>query len=128
MTLPSYALNQPSFPEMYEKWLAGPIFRPWAQITFDELNLTPGDRVLDIACGTGVVARVAKERLGESGDVVGIDVSPDMLALPVESVRESTGAKAMPALCRCAKESSLILSCPSKDYSSFLTKPRQRPR
>jgi ubiquinone/menaquinone biosynthesis C-methylase UbiE len=80
MTLPSYAMNQPSFPEMYERWLVGPLFRPWAEMTLDEVELSSGDRILDIACGTGIVARVAKQRLGD-GYVVGIDVSPDMLAV-----------------------------------------------
>lgn len=81
MTLPSYAMNQASFPEMYERWLVGPLFRPWAEMTLEEVRLSPGDRVLDIACGTGIVARVARGRLGESGYVVGIDISPDMLAV-----------------------------------------------
>ena len=81
MTLPSYAMNQASFPEMYERWLVGPLFRPWAELTLDEVDLSSGDRVLDIACGTGIVARIAKERLGDTGQVVGIDVSPDMLAV-----------------------------------------------
>jgi len=50
-------------------------------MTFDRLALFPGDRVLDIACGTGIVARVARERLGDAGYVLGVDVSPDMLAV-----------------------------------------------
>lgn len=81
MTLPSYAMNQASFPEMYERWLVGPLFRPWAELTLDEVRLSRGDRVLDVACGTGIVARVAKERLGNTGHVVGIDVSPHMLGV-----------------------------------------------
>ncbi|WOS65922.1 class I SAM-dependent methyltransferase [Sinorhizobium fredii] len=81
MTLPSYAMNQASFPEMYERWLVGPLFRPWAEMTLEELALSPGDRVLDIACGTGIAARVARERLGHAAYVVGIDISPDMLAV-----------------------------------------------
>ncbi len=81
MTLPSYAMNQASFPEMYERWLVRPLFLPWAELTLDELKLSPGDRLLDIACGTGTVARVAKERLGDAGKVAGVDVSSDMLAV-----------------------------------------------
>lgn len=81
MSLPSYAMNQTSFPEMYERWLVGPLFHPWAELTLAEVKLAAGDRVLDIACGTGIVARVAKERLGNTGHVVGIDVSPGMLAV-----------------------------------------------
>jgi ubiquinone/menaquinone biosynthesis C-methylase UbiE len=81
MALPSYAMNQASFPEMYEHWLVGPLFRPWAEITLDEVKLSQGDRVLDIACGTGIVARVARERLGDAAKIVGVDLSPDMLAV-----------------------------------------------
>lgn len=74
-------MGQESFPEMYERWLVGPLFRPWAEVTFDEVKLSPGHRVLDIACGTGIVARVARERLGAAGYVVGIDINADMLAV-----------------------------------------------
>jgi hypothetical protein len=81
MNLPSYAMNQASFPEMYERHLVGPLFQPWAEMTLEEIKLSPGDRVLDIACGTGIVARLAKERLGDDAYVVGVDLSPDMLAV-----------------------------------------------
>jgi ubiquinone/menaquinone biosynthesis C-methylase UbiE len=80
-TLPAYAMGQASFPEMYERWLVGPLFKPWAEATLQEIELAPADRVLDIACGTGIVARLAKERLGSTAHVVGIDLSPDMLAV-----------------------------------------------
>lgn len=81
MSLPGYAMNQPTFPEMYERYLVNPLFRPWARIALDAVDLGSGDGVLDIACGTGIVARVARERLGDPGHVVGVDVSPDMLAV-----------------------------------------------
>ena len=79
MSLPAYANNQQSFPAMYEQWLVGPLFRPWAEVLLDRLAPAAGDRVLDIACGTGIVARVAHERVGAGGAVVGVDVSPGML-------------------------------------------------
>lgn len=81
MALPGADLNQAGFPEMYERWLVGPLFRPWAEMTLEEVGLSAGDRVLDVACGTGIVARVARERLGAAGHIVGIDVSADMLAV-----------------------------------------------
>lgn len=81
MSLPTYAMNQISFPEMYEKWLVGPLFRPWAEIIVEEMKVLPGDRILDVACGTGILARLAKERVGNAGLVVGIDISPDMLSV-----------------------------------------------
>jgi len=80
MALPDYAMRQPSFPEMYERLLVQPLFRPFAETVLDRVNLTPGDRVLDIACGTGIVARLARERMG-GGTVVGVDLSPQMLAV-----------------------------------------------
>ena len=80
MTLPSYAMNQQNFPEMYEQHLVGPVFRPWGQVLLDKAQLAPGQSVLDIACGTGIVARLSKQRVG-GGDVVGIDISPGMLAV-----------------------------------------------
>jgi ubiquinone/menaquinone biosynthesis C-methylase UbiE len=79
MSLPSYAMSQPSFPVMYERELVGPLFRPWAEMTLDEVKLSHNERLLDLACGTGVVARLARERLGETAKIVGVDVSPDML-------------------------------------------------
>ena len=78
MTLP---FAQLSFPEMYEQALVGPLFQPWVEQILDEAELTREDRVLDIACGTGIVARLAKERVGETGKVVGVDLSPAMLAV-----------------------------------------------
>jgi SAM-dependent methyltransferase len=78
MTLPFANL---SFPEMYERALVDPLFRPWVDPVLDEVALTAGDRVLDIACGTGIVARLAKARLGGTAKVVGVDLSPPMLAV-----------------------------------------------
>ena len=73
--------SQPSFPEIYEQALVGPLFQPWVQPLLEDVELRSGDRVLDIACGTGIVARIAKERLGSTGTVVGVDLNPQMLAV-----------------------------------------------
>jgi ubiquinone/menaquinone biosynthesis C-methylase UbiE len=81
MTLPSYAMNLQSFPEMYERWLVGPLFRPFAESIILDLDVSPGESVIDIACGTGIVARVAKTRVGEAGRVIGVDISADMLSV-----------------------------------------------
>ena len=84
MSLPAYALNQLAFPQMYERHLVRPLFRPWALALLDEAGLREGDRVIDIACGTGIVARLARERLGSRGQVVGVDVSAPMLEVARE--------------------------------------------
>lgn len=81
MTVPSYAMNQASFPDMYERWLVHPLFSPFAEMTLDEVKLSDADRVLDIACGTGIVARLARGRLRNGERVVGVDLSAEMLAV-----------------------------------------------
>src|SRR5690606_357033 len=78
----------PSFPELYERHLVGPLFKPWAEDLLDRAGLAAGDRVLDVACGTGIVARLAKARLGPDSVVVGVDSSAAMIA--VASEREQT--------------------------------------
>jgi ubiquinone/menaquinone biosynthesis C-methylase UbiE len=78
MTLPASAM---SFPEMYERYLVVPLFQPWAELVLERMQLQPKDRVLDVACGTGIVARLAKQQLGSDAQVVGIDSSEPMLAV-----------------------------------------------
>lgn len=75
------AANPPSFPELYERKLVGPLFRPWAEAILDIVAPAAGERVLDVACGTGIVGRLASERVGPTGRVVGVDLSPGMLAM-----------------------------------------------
>lgn len=71
----------PTFAEMYERSLVGPLFRPWAELVVAQVDPRPGERFLDVACGTGIVARVARERLCGGATIVGIDVNPLMLAV-----------------------------------------------
>jgi ubiquinone/menaquinone biosynthesis C-methylase UbiE len=47
----------------------------------EHVPLAPGQRVLDVACGTGVVARLAAPRVAPAGRVVGLDLNPAMLAV-----------------------------------------------
>jgi len=81
MTTPAQGLFTASLPELYERYLVAPLFRPFAGSLLRHAGLTPRDRLLDVACGTGVVLRVARETLGESAPVVGVDASPAMLAV-----------------------------------------------
>ena len=71
----------PSFAEQYERFLVRPLFEPWARLLLDRVPLARGASVLDVACGTGIVARIARRRVGDSGRVVGTDRSAPMLAV-----------------------------------------------
>jgi ubiquinone/menaquinone biosynthesis C-methylase UbiE len=67
--------------EVYERHMVPAIFGPWAPILIAQAMLQVGDRVIDVACGTGVVARLAAQNVGASGHVTGLDINPGMLAV-----------------------------------------------
>ncbi len=52
----------------------------WRRSTVASLRLRPGNRVLDVATGTGKLALAASERVGPAGVVIGLDASAGMLA------------------------------------------------
>lgn len=84
-----------SAPEVYEKELVPAIFAPWAPIVIDLAHPQQGDRVLDVACGTGIIARLVANRVGPTGEVVGVDLNPGMLkvARTVWSVGSHSGVR-----------------------------------
>ncbi|HET9700694.1 MAG TPA: class I SAM-dependent methyltransferase [Burkholderiales bacterium] len=57
------------------------------EVTLQHAGLEPGDRVLDVGCGTGVLTRVARRAVGPQGVVVGIDPGPVMIARARENAR-----------------------------------------
>ena len=65
----------------YESLHVPALFRQWAGRVLDAIQIQPGDRVLDVACGTGVLAREAAARVGAKGKVTGIDLGIGMLAV-----------------------------------------------
>ena len=80
--LPAYSMNRPSFPRLYERSLVEPLFQPWAELLIERAELAPAMRAIDVACGTGIVARLAYRRGAAS--VVGVDVSAPMLEVARE--------------------------------------------
>lgn len=65
--------------EGYESYMVPTLFGPWATRLIDAADPQPGERVLDVGCGTGVVARQVASRLGTDGATAGVDVSANML-------------------------------------------------
>jgi SAM-dependent methyltransferase len=67
--------------EIYERYLVPAVFAPWAAILIEQAALKLGERVLDVACGTGVVARLAAKPVGSTGQVIGLDNDAEKLAV-----------------------------------------------
>src|SRR5262245_65486300 len=65
----------------YEKDFVPAIFAQWPPVLAEVAAMKPGDRVLDVACGTGVLAREAADRVGPTGRVTGLDLNEAMLAV-----------------------------------------------
>ena len=74
--------------ENYERYFVPAIGAPAAGDLIEIAALRPGERVLDVACGTGVVTRLASQRVGSDGTVAGVDINPGMLAV----ARKTTSA------------------------------------
>jgi SAM-dependent methyltransferase len=57
------------------------LFAEWAPRLADVAGIRPGQAVLDVACGTGIVARTVADRLGGDGRIVGVDINEAMLSV-----------------------------------------------
>jgi ubiquinone/menaquinone biosynthesis C-methylase UbiE len=67
--------------EVYEEFFVPALLQDWARRVTEAARIQPGLHVLDVACGTGILARTVAERIGPNGAVVGIDPSEGMLAV-----------------------------------------------
>lgn len=70
-----------SLAEGYERIAVPAMFIPAARNLLEIAALEPGECVLDVACGTGTVARLAAPLVGETGHVTGLDLNEAMLAV-----------------------------------------------
>ncbi|WP_420587068.1 class I SAM-dependent methyltransferase [Ruegeria sp.] len=71
--------------EMGARWLTfedqlDHLFQPVLQLVLERAGLSDGMKVLDIGCGTGASALAAAERVGASGEILGVDISDPFLA------------------------------------------------
>jgi SAM-dependent methyltransferase len=87
-------MNDPSLQDQidaakgYDSLLVPSLFGQWVTKVADAANIQPGQRVLDVACGTGVLSREVASRVTPSGYVAGLDPNPGMLAVAEELTPE----------------------------------------
>ena len=103
-----------SGPENYEQYQVPSVFEPLARIFLEQLPLGPGQRVLDVACGTGIVARVAASRVGATGSILGVDLNAGMLAV----ARKNTPVGGAPVEWR--QGDALALPCADAQFDAVL--------
>lgn len=86
--------------EIYEQFFVPSLFAGWPNRVLHAANVQTGDAVLDVACGTGVLAREAEKCVGPDGSVVGVDINGGMLAVAAQKapaiVWEVGPAEALP--------------------------------
>ena len=101
--IPSFENYSGTAPENYERHFVPAIGAPLAAELVDVAALRPGERVLDVACGTGIVTRLAAEHVGADGTVAGVDINQGMLGVARSVARPElsidwyeTSAEALP--------------------------------
>jgi SAM-dependent methyltransferase len=91
MTSVSYRHFTGAAAENYQRHFVPVIATPVSKDLLIAADLRIGERVLDVACGTGVISRLAAERVGATGSVIGIDIAADMIDV-AKSVPAPEGA------------------------------------
>jgi SAM-dependent methyltransferase len=67
--------------EVYEEFFVPALFGQWPERVLDAAEVGEAHAVLDVGCGTGILARAASRRTGAAGSVTGLDVNEGMLAV-----------------------------------------------
>ncbi len=78
---PDTAANGRSPAEVYDAYFVPALFRQWGAVVADAARVARGQRVLDVACGTGALTAALCERVGDAGSVSGLDINPLMIAV-----------------------------------------------
>lgn len=67
--------------QIYDAFFVPALFAQWTDVVLNAADVRPGQEVLDVGCGTGVLARAAAARVGERGHVAAVDPNDGMLAV-----------------------------------------------
>lgn len=67
--------------EVYDSFFVPALFAQWSEVVLDAAGVQTGDHVVDVGCGTGVLAAAAHGRVGPSGRVAAVDPNDGMLAV-----------------------------------------------
>lgn len=67
--------------EIYDQFFLPALFEEWPDRVLAAAQVKPGQDVLDVACGTGVLTLVAADKVGSDGSVTGLDINEGMLAV-----------------------------------------------
>lgn len=67
--------------EVYDEFFVPALFQHWGSVVAEAAQATPGQDILDVACGTGALTIAAKKIVGPNGSVTGLDINPEMLAV-----------------------------------------------
>lgn len=102
--------------EAYEKHMVPGMFLRWTERVVSLAAPQPGEHVLDVACGTGIGARVSATCVGTGGRVVGLDIDPGV----VEVARKVSQGAAAPAQWHCASALSMPFAATEFDLSLCL--------
>src|SRR5438128_2838691 len=71
-------LFQGAVPENYDRYLGPVIFQPWVEDLVSRLAGRKYKRVIEIACGTGIVTRILRDALPATTEIIATDLNPDM--------------------------------------------------
>ncbi len=88
----SAGFTEVSVPEAYDRFMSRQLFEPWARELIAAAGVQTVGSVLDVATGTGTVARLIAAEVGEAGRVVGADISPAMLGIAAAKAAEPGSA------------------------------------
>ena len=80
-----------SIPENYDRYLGPVLFDPYAVDLVSRLNVTPDASVLELACGTGILTRRLRDRLGSEARLIATDLNDAMLSYAARKFKPEDG-------------------------------------